>query len=237
MRTDDLLGMLRKSGTEGLLIQEVAEKFQFKIPGSASKLIKQLRAKGYVIDRNPETKRYILIKDPGVPSKSLPETQETPNETGDTMQSEDTTFFKISGKKAKILEVLIRSGSDGASTSDISKYSGVSEKNIAGHIHSLRHTDGMKIQLVDGKYILKGEKKHPLRDKGVEALPESNSLAELEAVLGDKRLIKGVSRIPRGTQLATYMDLIQKIIYYTKCALAMHETIDALEKISNGGEL
>lgn len=239
MRTDELLKILRSRGAEGVSTNELANLFGFKLPGSASKLIKQLRAKGYVIERNPETRFYVLIKDLDKPTASPSEDSESPEGVTNEklIPDNDAKFFKISGKKEKILEILVRAGSTGASTEDISKYSGVSEKNIAGHIHSLRHADGKKIILEGGVYILKGGKKHPLYEKGIEALPVSDNPVELEALLGDKRLLRGISRIPRGTQLATYLDLIQKIIYYTKCALAMHETVDALEALSNGEKL
>jgi hypothetical protein len=117
---------------------------------------------------------------------------------------------------------------------ELSKCSGVSIKNICFHIHDLRN-NGVKIKLNEGRYCIQAGSKHPLYNKGTKELPLINETADIELILGDKRLLKGINKI-QPADLPTYMDLLKKIIYYTRCALAMHETTSMLESLTIGGD-
>lgn len=237
MRTKETLTFLRRRGDKGVSTAELAKKFGFERVGSASKLISQLRKEGHNIQHDPEKGVYILIKDTPIEkpveetaTETIEELNEVPEENGTT--SDEALYFRISTKKEKILECLFRSGPSGATPKDLSRISGVMEKNVTFHIHSLRK-DGYKIRLDDGKYIIRANRNHPSYDKGTKGLPVSEFPVEIASLLGDKRILL-IEKI-REEDLPTYIGLLKKIIYYTRCAIAMHDTTEFLENLKIGG--
>ena len=237
MRTKETLTFLKRRGDKGVSTAELANKFGFKIVGSASKLISQLRRDGHKIQYDSEKGVYILIKDISIEkpvdeiaADTVEELNKIPEDNGTT--SDEALYFKISTKKEKILECLLRSGPTGASPKELSKISGVVEKNICFHIHALRK-DGYKIRLDDGKYIIRANRNHPSYDKGTKSLPISEFPVEIASLLGDKRILM-IEKI-REEDLPTYIGLLKKIIYYTRCAIAMHDTTEFLENLKIGG--
>lgn len=237
MRTKETLTFLRKRGDKGVSTADLSHKFGFERVGSASKLISQLRRDGHKIQYDPEKGVYILIKDTPIepPVEEVPEEElnDTEGSTeGDGATTDEALFFKISTKKEKILESLLRSGPSGATPKELSKISGVNEKNICFHIHALRK-DGYKIRLNEGSYIIRANRNHPSYDKGTKGLPNSEFPVEIASLLGDKRILM-LEKI-REEDLPTYIGLLKKIIYYTRCAIAMHDTTEFLENLKIGG--
>jgi biotin operon repressor len=241
MRTDDILKLLRRRGEKGVSSQDIADKCGFSRIGSSSKVISQLRAIGHNIEYDKERSLYVLNKKSDPAEEVIPEDagefQLTPDD--DLPITEDTTvdptdaiFFKISGKKDKIREFLLRAGAKGASPRELSKCSGVMLKNICYHIHSLRKS-GEKITLKEGKYIIRANRRNPLYDKGTGDLPDSDIPVEVVELLGDKRLINSISKV-HPEDLPVYMEHLRKVIYYTKCALAIIETNELLETLTIG---
>lgn len=238
MRMKETLTFLKRRGDKGVSTAELAQKFGFERTGSASKLISQLRKEGHNIQHDPEKGVYILIKDTPVEPQVEEDTEDTLNEVDDSSKeangvtTDEALYFRISTKKEKILECLLRSGPAGATPNELSKISGVAQKNVTFHIHALR-TDGYKIRLNEGKYIIRANRNHPSYDKGTKGLPVSEFPVEIASLLGDKRILM-IEKI-REEDLPTYIGLLKKIIYYTRCAIAMHDTTEFLENLKIGG--
>lgn len=244
-RTKETLTFLRRRKDKGITTAELAQKFGFERSGSASKLISQLRKDGHQIEYNPELGVYILIQDTSrkVSTKKITEDVEevvvevdegeaVAEEEENTATADEKLFFKVSTKKEKVLECLLRSGPAGATPAELSKISGVLERNICFQIHTLRK-DGYKIRLNDGKYIIRANRNHPSYDKGTKGLPTSEIPVEMAGLIGDKRILM-LDKI-RPEDLPTYVGLLKKIIYYSSCAIAMHNTTEFLEKLTIGG--
>lgn len=241
MHTNDkILNILRDRGEEGISSKDLAKKFNYALIGSVCKPINQLRAAGHNIISDRATGVYRLCeKDTGIQSeeKSTQDNPESQNESVGTDNSEtpfDVKLPKKAGKRERVLEHLIRSGDNGATPAELSKWSGVHVKNICFHIHDLRNS-GNKIKLNEGRYCIQASSKHPRLNRGTKNLPVPNDIADIELILGDKRLLKGIKKI-QPADLPTYMDLLKKIIYYTNCALAMHNTIDMIESLTIGDD-
>ena len=240
MRNDEILEILRKSGENGISAQDLAKKFKFARVNSICKPINQLRLRGHNIANDRNLGVYILYENDNNSHESqlkVDPITEPINGTADITESDapsDAKFLKMAGKREKVLEYLIRSGENGAKPIELSKYSGVSVKNICFHIHDLRKS-GNHIKLIEGRYCIQAGKKYPRYNKGTKDLPLTNDTADIELILGDKRLLKGIKKI-QPADLPTYMDLLKKIIYYTNCALAMHNTIDMLESLTIGDD-
>lgn len=237
MRTKETLTFLKRRGDKGVSTAELANKFGFERVGSASKLISQLRKDGHNIQHDPEKGVYILIKDISIKEfveeiaeDIIEKNSKTPKENSTT--SDEALYFRISTKKEKILECLLRSGPNGATPIDLSKVSGVTIKNICFHIHALRK-DGYKIHLDGGRYIIRSSRNHPSYNKGMKSLQVPEFPVEVASLLGDKRILM-IEKI-REEDLPTYIGLLKKIIYYTRCAIAMHDTTLFLENLKIGG--
>lgn len=242
MRIDETLKLLRKRGGTGVSSEDIATKFGFKRKGSASKLINQLRAQGHYIKYNKKDGVYILYTrkheqaPPSAPKVHLEDIvtdNEIPAEDNNTKASDDALFFRVAGKKDKVLELLLREAPKRVSGIVLAKYAGVMPKNISPHIYALRHTDGHKIISERGYYSIKGNKKNKNYGKGIDNLTPSHLSVEVASLLGDKRLISDIHKLNPG-ELPTYMDFLKKIIFFTKCALAMYETDSMLETITIG---
>lgn len=244
MRTDDALRYLRESGAKGVSTEEFSKIFGFKYQNSVSKVIRQLRALGHAIEYNKDTGVYVLIEeaevktsDGGVADNSVLGDREIyeENPEGNTDNANDESFsFRVACKRDKVLEFLTRAGKMGASLADLSKYSGIKTGGIGYHIHALRKM-GHNISNKSGRYFVRANNKNPKYNTGTKNLPISDIPVDVLALLGDKRLINNIPKL-RKEELPTYMDFLKKIIFYTKCALAMHETRDMLDTITIGDE-
>jgi biotin operon repressor len=245
MRTEEALKYLRESGAKGVSTEEFSKKFGFKYQNSVSKVIRQLRGMGHAIEYNKDTGVYVLIEEANLTDEttkgSVPVDGEIYEENpegdteGDTEDAKDESFaFRISCKRDKVLEFMTRAGKDGASLADLSKYSGIKSGGIAYHIHALRKM-GHNITNKNGRYFVRANNKNPKYNTGTKNLPISDIPVDVLALLGDKRLINNIPKL-RKEELPTYMDFLKKIIFYTKCALAMHETRDMLDTITIGDE-
>lgn len=223
MRTDETLEFLRERGNKGVSAEELGEKFGFKISGSSSKLINQLRDAGHNIISDRKLGVYILKEKNAKISKESDTT------------TIDNSLFKALGKKDRVLECLQRAGTEGASAEELAKHAGIEEKNIAYHIHALRNKDGKKIFLVEGKYCLKAPKnnKSASYGKGLEDLPEVTESTNFVSIIGNKRLSDGIDKV-RPEDKAAYLDLLKKVVYYSKCALAMLEASEMINSITIG---
>lgn len=243
MRTDEALKCLRESGTKGITTEELSNKFGFKYQNSVSKIIRQLRERGHAIDYDKNTGIYVLIaeaevktSDGGVAGNSVVDREiyeENPDDTEDN--DDDALFHRRACKSDKILEYLTRAGKEGASSEDLSKYAGTKSNGIGYHIHVLRKK-GFKILLTEGRYFIKISRKTPRYNIGTKELPPSTIPVDILNLLGDKRLVNDIHKL-RKEELPTYMDFLKKIIFYTKCALSMHETHDMLDTIKIGDEI
>jgi biotin operon repressor len=238
MRTDEILKFLRKIGEKGVSSQDIADKCGFARAGSASKVISRLRAQGHDIEHDMKNHIYTLREKP---AKVIPEDTGEVEHTSSEVplviettknETDDAVFFKVSGKRDKIREYLLRAGAKGATPKELSKCSGVKTTNVCSHIHSLRK-EGDKIALHDGRYIIRANRKNPIYDKGTESLPNSDIPVEVAELLGDKRLIGSINKVAPA-DLPVYLEHLRKVIYYTKCALAVIETSALLETLTIG---
>ncbi len=241
MRTEEALNLLRENGAKGVSTEVFSKKFGYKFQNSVSKVIRQLRALGHAIDYNKDTGIYVLI-DEATPTDettkgSVPvdgEIYEESPESGTDDTKEESFSFRIASKRDKVLEFMTRAGKEGASIADLSKYSGIKTGGIAYHIHALRKM-GHNITNRNGRYFVRANNKNPKYNTGTKNLPISDIPVDVLTLLGDKRLINNIPKL-RKEELPTYMDFLKKIIFYTKCALAMHETRDMLDTITIGDE-
>ena len=246
MRTDETLKYLRKRGADGVSTEELGEKFGFKHSGSASKIINQLRANGHTIEHDRERGVYVLTKEAPDTENSdavdaeleeivdgaVDASNDTEEDPGKNDASDDAIFYKASSKKDKILQYLIKAGKRGGNPAEISKYSGVGSKNVCFHIHALRK-EGHKITTKEGRYFVRANHRNPQYNSGTQDLPVSEIPVTLLELLGDKRLVTDIHKLRR-EELPTYVDFLKKIIFYTKCALAMYETREMLETLTIG---
>lgn len=238
MRTEEALGYLRDSGAKGVSTEELSKKFGYKYTNSVSKVIRQLRAMGHAIDYDKYTGVYVLIDEADVTGETsdsaVPEVFEE-NPADDPGKTEEESFFyRVACKRDKLLEYLTRAGKEGGSPADLSKYSGIKPKGICYHIYALRKK-GHSITNKGGRYFIRASNKNPKYNTGTKNLPVSDIPVDVLTLLGDKRLINNIHKLRR-EELPTYMDFLKKIIFYTKCALAMHETHDMLDTITIGEE-
>lgn len=243
MQSDKILSIMRKRGEKGISSEEIAKELGYTHVTSSSKIISQLRAAGHRVLFNKDSKSYTLVEKKES-KKEVPavEVSNTQGSASSSINPDEAKFFKISSKKDKILQYLIRCGKKGADCEELGKISDVSVKNVCFHIHALRRKDMHKITFKNGRYYIKGFDKNPLYNKGTKDLPVASSKApgigsipDLEKVIGDKRLIRDISKI-RPEDLPTYMDYLKKILYYTKCALAMFDTYELLDTLTIGDD-
>lgn len=243
-RADEVFALLKKKGQDGATATDIAKRFGFKVNGSACKLIIQLRSQGHNIQNL--NGRYTLINDaehkietPTIEDAVEPDTTPS-NKLSDIKPDQElnsvpvTTIpdsnptFTSTRKYERVLETLIHYSETGATAAELAKYSGVEERNICYHIHTIRK-NGNKIDLREGKYILK--KLHG--QTSVRNLPmtvtqaEFDPNAKLAAALNDNRLYKGIDKVSPEDK-STYMDLIKKVVYYRQCALNLLETAEML---------
>lgn len=234
-RQEEVLKLLKKRGSKGVSVADIAEKFGFARSGSSSKIISQLRQDGHNIDFDTEASVYIIRSeketsptDDGVINSVLSNNKASKEDA----PHDDDLFHRVANKKDKILEYLIRAGKDGGDPSELSKYSGVGSKNVCFHIHALRK-DGHNILTKEGRYIIRKNSRNPHYNIGTQDLPGSEIPVDLIELLGDKRLVNDIHKLRR-EELPVYIDFLKKIIFYTKCALAMFETREMLETLSIG---
>lgn len=242
-RQEEVLKLLKKRGSKGVSAAEIAEKFGFVRIGSSSKIIKQLRQIGHDIRFDTSASVYILTseKSPSddwddsigskVIEKSLRDSVSKENAEED-LPLDDDLFHRVANKKDKILEYLVRAGKVGGDPSELSKYSGVESKNVCFHIHALRK-DGHKIMTKEGRYFIRKNSRTPNYNIGTQDLPVSEIPVDLIELLGNKKLVNDIHKLRR-EELPVYIDFLKKIIFYTKCALAMYETREMLETLSIG---
>lgn len=238
-RQEEVLKLLKKRGQKGVSAVEIAEQFGFVHSGSSSKIIGQLRQAGHDIIHDNEASVYILraettSKDTDFIEKGHnPETEHFKEYVQEEdVPDDDNLFHKLASKKDKILEYLIRAGKAGGDPSELSKYSGVGSKNVCFHIHALRK-EGHKILTKEGRYFIRKNSRNPNYNIGTQDLPLSEIPVGLMDLLGDKRLVNDIHKLRR-EELPVYIDFLRKIIFYTKCALAMYETREMLETLSIG---
>jgi biotin operon repressor len=234
MRTDEALAMLKKQGEKGISTEEFGKKFGFQNPGSISKTIGQLRATGYDITYNKDNAVYVLKNNKAdtVESASVTPIEEEPKKDASTPSTYAT-------KKELILEALLEAGKEGANVEYLAKMSGVNQKNVCFHVHSLRKIDGCKISMIEGRYILKNRPKKPsaLQQFPSDVVPPEiegrASIEELFSSISDRSLIAGINKI-NPEDRRSYLELLKKVIYYKKCALSMLETTNIINSINVG---
>jgi len=220
MRTQETLDILRERGANGIKAEELSTKFGHVIPGSVSKLITLLRAKGHTIisDRAVGyvlTKENIITEAPRV--KRPYNRKEKP--------AEDSGGTVPEHKKYQILEVIRAAGAAGSNPSDLAKVAAIKERSVCYHIHILRK-EGHSILFKGGMYVLKGSKRvRPPESSPVSANVQNDAvdLKDIADTIGNKRLIQGINKIKNADKPA-YVDLLRKIFYYTRCATAMLDT-------------
>ena len=125
-----------------------------------------------------------------------------------------------------VLSIIKSNSKEGATAEMIAKGVPIKKHNVCGHIHTLRK-DGHKINMHNGRYFLKKENINassysPKRER-IDNDSIFNSIA-------DKKLIAGINKI-NPEDIETYLDLLKKIIYYTKCAESMIATTQLMDAV------
>jgi biotin operon repressor len=228
MRTDDLLQQLRKVGEKGLTSKEMSKFLGLKLRGSSNKIVNQLRREGYNIVQKDKNHPYVLKEEN---SKKI----ENSDIVHESAEDEEIKENKNIPKKELILKLLKNNINKKVSKKVIASCATISEKTVSYHIHTLRANGEYNIYCTNGYYILTNKKKYNkhIENKPIPQEEQHSEEQEIEKALNDKYLFEGIRLMPPDC-LQNYLDLIQKIIYYRKCARALLDTNKMLKRIGDG---
>lgn len=240
------LQLFKKREGKGVTTLELARKFGYNNRNSASKLIWLLRQEGHEIDYDNKKGIFVLISNNKTNSKKTSKPVITSSENNNIKSPAELIGLNNDTKKGIVYNMLINRGKEGASVEELAVKAGLKKENVCYHIHVIRRDVGCKINMINGRYIIKNRNIPTNESNNTSPSKESTfytmsaaykskdiTISDPDNILnkiGNKKLVMGIHSI-RQEDLESYLDLLKNIIYYTKCAESMLETTQLLNEV------